>query len=235
MASLVDGFLQLEKNLEVVRDTWDYNSAERLFRNWIVHVESFLEIIHLMTPIPKQKEIWDKVATSARTAGGGAIHSEIENTYVVFRQLMLNIFDQRIPPPHPQMPEDVKHEYIEAKSVFQYSTRSAGALLRLAAERLVRSLVPDDTKDLYKMIGQLVEQGLSTEIQQALDIVRVTGNSFVHAGQLVDDDDIVTVKELFRLLNTIVDDQIAKKGRIAQLYAELPEEKRRGIEDRDKR
>lgn len=82
-------------------------------------------------------------------------------------------------------------------------------------------------------IGALVQKGQDKKIQQSLDIVRVVGNNAVHPGQLDIRDDRTTAETLFRLLNLIVDKMISEGRQVEELYASLPENARKAIEDRD--
>jgi hypothetical protein len=83
------------------------------------------------------------------------------------------------------------------------------------------------------MIATLVEQGLSTKIQRALDAVRVIGNEAVHPGVLDLSDGEKFVFPLFRLINLIIEELIALPNEIDDLFNMLPENKRKGIEERD--
>ena len=74
---------------------------------------------------------------------------------------------------------------------------------------------------------------LPLQAQQSLDIVRVFGNEQIHSGTLDVRDDPETAIRLFELVNYIVEDRISRPKQIAELYAKLPEEKRKGIEARD--
>src|SRR5258708_22812888 len=89
------------------------------------------------------------------------------------------------------MPEDVADDYNEARAIFVSSPRSSAALLRLALQKLCKHL-GEPGKDLNTDIGALVAKGLPTQIQQALDVIRVIGNNAVHPGQI----DIREEKEL---------------------------------------
>lgn len=89
-------------------------------------------------------------------------------------------------------------------------------------------------KDLNSDIGNLVKKGLSVQIQQALDSVRVVGNEAVHPGKLDLKDDSEAVQVLFELLNMIVDAMIVQPKKIKELYDKLPEKKKDGIQNRDK-
>src|SRR5262249_42027334 len=91
------------------------------------------------------------------------------------------------PLPHEEMPDSVKVDYLEARGICNRSPRGAAALLRLAIQKMCFELVK--TKDdLNAHIATLVKQGLPVQIQQALDVVRVTGNNAVHPGELNVDD-----------------------------------------------
>jgi hypothetical protein len=82
-------------------------------------------------------------------------------------------------------------------------------------------------------IASLVRNGLPTQIQQALDIVRVIGNEEVHPGVLALRDDLDTARTLFELVNLIADNRISEPKRIEVMYERLPESKREQIAKRD--
>ena len=138
--------------------------------------------------------------------------------------------------PHADMPENVKEDYEEARSVVSISPRSATALLRLAVQKLASDILnvkPDS--NLNDSIKKLVEKGLPQTLQQALDIVRVTGNNSVHPGQIDMRDDAKTASKLFDLVNLIVDYMIAKPKEINDLYDRLPDKDKNNIAKRDSR
>lgn len=135
---------------------------------------------------------------------------------------------------NPDMPEEVMKLYNEASLIYNKSPRAACALLRLAIDRLCNELGETD-RDINKNIGELVKKGLSTSVQQALDVVRVVGNKAVHPGQIAFDvDDIETAKMLMKLLNIIVARMISEPKEIANLYNKLPESVKDSIAKRDK-
>lgn len=136
------------------------------------------------------------------------------------------------PFPIPEMPETVLKLYREAASIHTKSPRGAAALLRLAIQHLCKELGESGT-NINKDVGELVKKGLPVRVQQALDTVRVIGNDAVHPGQ-IDTDDPKTVGKLFGLVMLIVDYMISLPERTDKMFEDLPEEKRKGIEKRDK-
>jgi len=136
------------------------------------------------------------------------------------------------PKPHDDMPADARKVYQEAREVAGTSPRSACALLRLALESLMPHLEAEgDT--LHSQIGDLVEKGLDSGIQQALDSVRIVGNHAVHPGQISLADDADTASSLFEMINIVVEQMIARPKRLEEFYRDLPESKREGVEQRD--
>ena len=135
---------------------------------------------------------------------------------------------------NPDMPNSVKQLYNEAALISNKSPRAACALLRLAVDKLCLELGETD-RDINKNIGALVKRGLSQDVQQALDIVRVVGNKAVHPGQIAFDvDDYATATILMHLLNMIVTRMISEPNEINCLYQGLPESVKKSIEHRDK-
>lgn len=85
--------------------------------------------------------------------------------------------------PHPDIPGDIKDDFIEAAAIVDASPRGSAALSRLIVQKLMSHL-GGQGKDINANIASLVKNGLEPEIQMALDIVRVTGNNAVHPGEL---------------------------------------------------
>lgn len=133
-------------------------------------------------------------------------------------------------PANSDLPDSVKEIYEEAAPIANQSPRAASALLRLAIEMLLKDLGEAGT--INEGIKNLVKKGLDERIQQALDIVRVTGNNAVHPGK-IDFDDSTDVQTLFGLINLIADALITQPKQIAEMYNQLPETAREGIKKRD--
>lgn len=134
--------------------------------------------------------------------------------------------------PNPDMPESVKMLYLEASSIYDKSPRAACALLRLAVEQFRNEL--GETGAIDKMIGSLVQKGLPTIVQKALDAVRVIGNKAVHPGQIAFDvDDKSTAETLMKLLNIITERMISEPKEINGIFDALPQSAKDSIKKRD--
>lgn len=130
------------------------------------------------------------------------------------------------------MPESVKMLYLEASSIYDKSPRAACALLRLAVEQFCNEL--GETGAIDKMIGSLVQKGLPTIVQKALDAVRVIGNKAVHPGQIAFDvDDKSTAETLMKLLNIITERMISEPKEINGIFDALPQSAKDSIKKRD--
>lgn len=135
--------------------------------------------------------------------------------------------------PNPDLPDDIKADYQEARTIISRSPRGACALLRLCVQKLC-GFLGESGKDINADIAALVKKGLNPKIQKSLDIVRVIGNEAVHPGQIDLRDQPATATQLCILLNTIADAMITQPKIIESLYAGLPEAKLQQIEQRDK-
>ena len=146
---------------------------------------------------------------------------------------MVYPLESTAPPPNPDLPQTIKEDYEEARAILQSSPRGAAALLRLAIQKLMKE-VGEEGKNINADIAALVQKGLPSLVQQALDLVRVIGNESVHPGQIDLRDDPDTARSLFGLVNIIADVLISQPKHIAALYNNtLPQSKRDGIVQRD--
>jgi hypothetical protein len=134
--------------------------------------------------------------------------------------------------PNPDLDAEIQGDYREAGSILSKSPRGAAALLRLCIQKLCVQL-GEKGKDLNTDIGNLVKKGLSIQIQQALDIVRVIGNNAVHPGQIDLKDDQATATTLFQLVNRIADDRITQPKLTQELFDSLPQSNKDQIQKRD--
>jgi len=184
-------------------------------------------------------QVWFEVVRIGH--GRNLVVSDIELVYCVHcdkysiwhRKRMLYPSGGNAPLPNPDLPEDVKADYEEARSIASLSPRGAAALLRLAIQKLCKHL-GEKGKDINTDIANLVQKGLPPKIQQALDIVRVVGNNAVHPGQIDLKDDAETAERLFVLVNLIAETLITQPKQIDELYERLPEGDKEAIRKRDK-
>ena len=137
------------------------------------------------------------------------------------------------PPANDDLDGSIKKIYNEAADIANQSPRAACALLRLAIQMLLKQL-GEKGDNINNDIRNLVEKGLNPQIQQALDIVRVTGNHAVHPGE-IDFNDTTDVQTLFELINVIADTLITQPKRIDAMFNRLPENDRKAITNRDKK
>jgi len=75
--------------------------------------------------------------------------------------------------------------------------------------------------------------GLSQDVQEALDSLRVIGNNAVHPLEMDLRDDAETAGALFDLLNFVVEDMIARPKQRKSLFEKLPQGAREAIKRRD--
>lgn len=136
------------------------------------------------------------------------------------------------PLPNPDIPEDIKTDYLEARNILDKSPRGAAALLRLVIQKLCIHF-GEKGKNIDDDIKALVKKGLEPRIKNALDIVRVAGNNAVHPGKMDLADDSETARRLFDLVNLVAHDMITRPKELDRLYDSLPEGARVAIERRD--
>jgi len=136
------------------------------------------------------------------------------------------------PLPNNDLPEDIKKDFEEARSIVNSSPRGATALLRLCIQKLCKDL-GEKGGNINDDISNLVKKGLPIKIQKSLDIVRVIGNNAVHPGLIDIKDDQETANKLFHLINLIVDVMISQPKEINKIYENLPEKDKKAIKKRN--
>lgn len=122
---------------------------------------------------------------------------------------------------HPELPEECKRDFNEAREISGQSPRGAAALLRLSLQKLCAHL-GGKGENINDDIKQLVGQGLAPQVQQALDLVRVTGNHAVHPGEISLEDSPEHVTVMFQMINLIVDELISRPRQISERFNALP-------------
>lgn len=136
---------------------------------------------------------------------------------------------------NPDLSEEIKSLYNEAALILSLSPKGATALLRLSLQKLLVQ-IGKSGKNINADIKELVAQGLSPKIQQALDLLRVAGNNAVHPGQIDFEDSPDVAKSLFKVLNLIAEEMISKPKEIEGLYGEIvPDETKLHIKQRDEK
>lgn len=151
-----------------------------------------------------------------------------------FKQSMIEPNIGGVPLPNEDLNQDIREDYYEARDILNKSPRGSAALLRLAIQKLCKEL-GEKGNNISDDIAELVKNGLPLKIQQALDYVRVVGNSAVHPGQIDLKDDKETAINLFNLINLIADVMISQPKEVDKLFNTLPQGQKDAIEKRDKK
>ncbi|MBB2674681.1 UNVERIFIED_ORG: hypothetical protein GGE44_004259 [Rhizobium esperanzae] len=130
---------------------------------------------------------------------------------------------------NPDTPAHILADYEEAAAIVSKSAKGAAALLRLAIQKLCQHLgLPG--KNINADIASLVKKGLDPRVQKAFDALRVFA---VHPGTIDFRDDPKTAESLFKLFNLIVEKMISEPKHVDEVYALIPPDKLKAIEDRD--
>lgn len=134
--------------------------------------------------------------------------------------------------PNPDIPNEIKLLYNEARDIVSRSPRGAAALLRLGLQQLCVHL-GEKGKNINEDIESLVKKGLPIAVQQALDIIRVTGNHAVHPGTINFDDTVENAYALFGLTNFVCNHFITNPKIVGEFYNKLPDKDKANITKRD--
>ncbi len=133
---------------------------------------------------------------------------------------------------NPDLPDDIQALYNEARDIVNRSPRGAAALLRLGLQNLCGHL-GEKGKNINDDIKSLVKKGLPIPVQQALDIIRVTGNHAVHPGTINFEDQAENAYALFGLTNFICNHFITSPKQVSAFYNKLPDKDKQNIAKRD--
>lgn len=160
-------------------------------------------------------------------------NEECKKQCLWIKQLMTIPDQEGINYPNDDLNEDIKADYLEARSIISKSPRGASALLRLSIQKLCKQL-GEPGENINMDISSLVTKGLRPSIQKSLDIVRVTGNNAVHPGVIDFSDNRDVALQLFDLVNLIAEVLISEPKRIDELYESvIPENAKQAIQKRD--
>ncbi len=138
-----------------------------------------------------------------------------------------------VPPAHECLPDDCATDFEEAREICSLSPRGAAALLRLCLQKLLVHL-GGKGEHIDTDIKALVALGLDVHVQQALDVIRVTGNNAVHPLEMNLEDDEDSVLVLFEMINFIVEERISRPQKTQDRFSNLPEKARIAIKKRDR-
>lgn len=136
--------------------------------------------------------------------------------------------------PNFDMPGDIQALYNEARSIANLSSKSAAALLRLALEKLLIH-VGAKIGSIDVMIQDLISKEVisaSGSVRKALDSLRLIGNAGVHPTGINLDEDPKAALALFKVINFVVEKLITEEKEMEEIYALVPEDKRKSLDSR---
>ena len=144
--------------------------------------------------------------------------------YIIFnRETQIYPIIANIEDPNPDMPEDIKKDYDEARNIYNLSVRGSCALLRLALDKLLIYL-DIKGKTLFNKINAYCDRFEPDEtMKQALHSIRIVGNESVHPGTFNVEDNKDIALLLFEILNDIAYEHITKKKKREEMFKKLPE------------
>ena len=128
------------------------------------------------------------------------------------------------PFPNPDLPEEIKKNFEEARSIINTCPCGAAAILRVCIKKLCQHL-GGSGENLTKDIASLIEKGLNPKIQDNLNILHVTGSEAVTPGMLDVRDGFGTAVQLCQLINIIADAAISQPKKVEELNKQLSEAK----------
>lgn len=183
-----------------------------------------------------------RLATCQRTSCGesslwvGRYRTSDTNAFVRLEDVSLVWPAQKMgPEPHDDAPDSVKRVVNEARETLPHSPRAAAALVRLAAEDLVRNELGGQGRDFNDAIADLVKKGVPEDVHQDLDVLRHYGNVGIHPGEIDNEDTRDTVLTLLEVVNELVERLITAPRAREERFKKLPESKRKAIEARNRK
>lgn len=138
-----------------------------------------------------------------------------------------------VEPPNIDLSKEIIELYNEAAAILQDSPRAAAALLRLALQLMLKGL-GGKGKSIDDDIAIVVSMGVDSQVQKAMDILRVFGNNGAHPGEINLKEKSELVAKMFQLINFVADKMITQKKELDDLFDELPATIKQQIAKRDK-
>lgn len=180
-----------------------------------------------------------------RNKQGTYIHDDVNNLHLSqcynCKKIAVWVHERLVSPqqkvgviPNSDIPDEIRRDFEEAREILNQSPRGAAALLRLSVQKLCAHL-GERGKNIDDDIASLVSKGLNPLVQKSLDVVRVVGNEAVHPGVIDLRDDRDTALKLLQIINLIADQMITHPKTIQQMYEQLPDAKKKAIEERNER
>lgn len=123
--------------------------------------------------------------------------------------------------PNDDLPEEVKTIYMEAANIADASPRASAALLRVALQQLLDHLGRKE-KNLSDAIENFLQEKSDRSIQQAMKVVRITGNHATHPGKIDFSENPEMAHNLFWIINFIADRVLTDERKIKQMHESLP-------------
>ena len=187
-----------------------------------IDTDSVEREIEIIGSYMEEDEVWSGIFTSwCLHCKQAALWKETKIVYPLIGSF---------PPPHENLPEDIKEIYNEAGSIANTSPRAACALFRVAIEMLLNHIGKEG--NINDNIKKLVKEGLHPKFQKILDILRVTGNNAVHPG-VIEFDEKTPIVSFYEWINMVTYILITQPAEIDSIYDNLPEKDKKAIENRD--
>jgi hypothetical protein len=136
------------------------------------------------------------------------------------------------PPPHEEMPPQIRKLYEEARGVLPASPRASAALLRVALEGLLEEAGYRQER-LADRLEKAREDGkLSADTYKLAETLRYAGNAAAHYEPWKIDpsqgeEDREMVKSLFAFVNEVTEELVAKPRRLGEMARKINEKVRK--------